>query len=129
MDILSIIALGKANKALKNGGGGTAESPIVFYDFEVTSSGGTYTVSTEANWQDIRDDVDTGKIPYARISFGATKKEQMPFAFYDDGGLYFTLVDGAVNGITVHQLLHYHLDDMEYWAYENYFYQKYEPSE
>lgn len=69
MDILSILALSKANKALKNGGGGTTESSIVYYEFTVTYNidTGYYTVTSTATVSAILKDITDGKMPVAII--------------------------------------------------------------
>lgn len=67
MDILSILALNKANKALKNSGGGTVESSIVYYDFTCEYDHGYYVVTTDATVPAILDDISNGKLPIAII--------------------------------------------------------------
>lgn len=127
MDILSILALGKANKALKNGGGGSGGSDLFhIYEFSVTGSSGNYTVTTDVDYQDIISDINNGIIPIAHIEISSVAGFYAMLDSYSDGEFTFAphiTVDSSF-GVTSEQLQHYHMDGIITWNYleRNYYY-------
>lgn len=97
MDILSIIALGKANKALKNGGGAGG---LVYYEFSIENDGGNPVLESEATVEEILSDIANGKMPVAIIKDNFNNGNDM-FAYmreYADDNVFFATMPFEVSG-------------------------------
>lgn len=94
MDILSIIALGKANKALK--GGGSSSSGVAYYEFTVELNGSYYDVTTDATVSAILEDISNGKLPIAIIHQEGYNDAFAYIREYEDGNVYFVTMPNVM---------------------------------
>lgn len=112
MDILSILALSKANKALKNGGGETGGSGIAYYDFTCALENGYYVVTTEATVEAILADISSGKLPIAIIHRTGQMNTLAYVQYFDNDDVEFLTLPSITDQGTYAWLLKYDSHDV-----------------